>query len=463
MGAALRHPELAAERIVEAMSPPTDPTSLLNRPRLPRLLSGMPAHGPMTLDEHMGMHGPLPFSGRRERRGAGALIELVEQAGLLGHGGAAFPAARKLQAVAGADRSLLGGKPIVLANAAEGEPASRKDRVLLTGLPQLVLDGGVLAARAVGADELILCVDGSAGPALKSAARAIRERERVGGDGIKISIQRVPEGFVSGQESALVNLCNGGPAKPTLTPPMPFQRGVRRRPTLINNAETLAHIALIARYGPEWFRELGTLQHPGSALLTLSGAVAHPDVYEIEHGVPLQALLDAAGGTSAPPRAALLGGYNGTWLDAERIPELRLSKEQLVPHRASLGAGIVVLLSHEACPVAEVTRVTRWLAEQSAGQCGPCVNGLDAIAGALEELAGGGATAGAQDRIAYWASLAKGRGACRHPDGAVTFITSALDVFTQELADHAQYGPCEACSRPSELPLPPSIELAAAA
>ncbi len=125
-----------------------------------------------------------------------------------------------------------------------------------------MLDGGVLAARAVGADELILCIDESAAVALQSATRAIYERERTGGDALKVSVQIVPEGYVSGQESALVNLCNGGPALPAFIPSLPFERGVHRRPTLINNAETLAHLALIARYGPRWFRRLGTAGAP---------------------------------------------------------------------------------------------------------------------------------------------------------------------------------------------------------
>ena len=439
------------------MSPRTDIA-------LPRLLAGMPAHGAVGLAEHRARGGELPYTTRRERRGAGALIELVEQAGLRGRGGAAFPVARKLRAVTAASgRTPLGKRPIVLANASEGEPASGKDRLLLESLPHLVLDGGVLAARAVGADELIVCVEASAAGALRNLTRALSERERAGGDELRIGIQTVPEGYVSGQESALVNLCSGGPAKPTLTPPMPFQRGVRRRPTLISNAETLAHLTLIARHGPRWFRALGTPADPGSALVTLSGAIAHPGVYEIEHGAPLPALIEAAGGASTALRAVLLGGYGGAWVDAGTVPELALSNDQLAAHGASLGAGVVVLLSEQACPVAETARVTRWLATESSGQCGPCIHGLDAIAGAIEELAHGAATAGAGERISRWCSLATGRGACRHPDGAVRFITSALEVFAEEFADHARHGRCDACASAPELPLPSRGQLAAAA
>jgi NADH:ubiquinone oxidoreductase subunit F (NADH-binding) len=431
---------------------------------LPRLLAGMPPHGALGLAEHRARHGELPYGTRRERRAATDLIELVEQAGLRGRGGAAFPVARKLRAVtAGGGGMPLGKRPIVLANASEGEPASAKDRLLLETLPHLVLDGGVLAARAVGADELIVCVEESAGAALRSLTCALSERERAGGDGLRIAIQTVPRGYVSGQESALVNLCSGGPAKPTLTPPMPFQRGVRKRPTLINNAETLAQLALIARHGPRWFRALGTRTDPGSALVTLSGAVVHPGVYEIEHGAPLPGLVEAAGGATSSLRAVLLGGYGGTWLGGATIPELALANDQLASRGASLGAGVVVLLSERACPVVETARVTRWLAAQSAGQCGPCVHGLDAIAGAIEAVAHGAATAGVGQRIARWCSLATGRGACRHPDGAVRFITSGLQVFAEEFADHARHGRCDACASAPELPLPSHVELAAAA
>ncbi len=183
------------------MSPPRGDTAVLDPAVLdpavlPRLLAGMPGHGAVGLAEHRASNGELPYTTRRERRGAGALIELVEQAGLRGRGGAAFPVARKLRAVmAASGRAPLGRRPIVLANASEGEPASGKDRLLLESLPHLVLDGGVLAARAVGADELIVCVDESAGAALRSVTRALSERERAGGDALRIGIQTVPGGL----------------------------------------------------------------------------------------------------------------------------------------------------------------------------------------------------------------------------------------------------------------------------
>ncbi len=422
-------------------------------PALPRLLSGIRAQGALSLEQHLAVHGPLPATGggrRRARERAGMLIAEIERAGLLGHGGAAFPTAAKMRALASARR-----RAIVVVNAAEGEPASLKDRTLLESLPHLVLDGGILAAEAVGADEVIVCACESAGAGIESMARAIEERARARSErGPALRLTAVPGHYVAGQESALVNFLGGGPAKPTFTPPMPFEQGVRQRQTLVNNVETVAHVALIARHGAAWFRELGTPTQPGSALVTLSGPVAHPGVYEIEHGASLSSLIRAGGGSTARLRGVLVGGYAGAWVGAPHLEGVALSNEHLAPHGASLGAGVVLLLSEHACPVAETARVARWLAGQSARQCGPCVHGLDALATTLEELAGGVAGARVAQRIDRLASLIARRGACGHPDGALNPILSALETFQAEFADHARHGPCDACSRPGELPLP---------
>ena len=430
------------------MSAEAPPEVLYETPALPRILEGIRPHGPMSLDEHVEVHGALPVERRRRRRAESPLIGEVERAGLLGRGGAGFPTATKLRAVAEARRQA-----VVVINAAEGEPASRKDRTLCKSLPHLVLDGGQLAARAVGAGEVMVCVCESAPASLEGIALAIEERARMSGPEVRMQLVAVPGRYVAGQENALVNHLNGGPALPTFTPPMAFEQGVRRRPTLINNAETLAHMALIARHGSEWFRQLGTPGQPGSALITLSGPVADPGVYEIEHGASLASLIDAAGGATARVRAVLLGGYGGTWIAGGHLHRLLLSDEHLEPYGASLGAGVVLLLSEHACPVAESARVARWLAGESAGQCGPCLNGLDALATTVEAIAGGVAEADAPQRIARLTKLVRRRGACGHPDGADNFITSAMETFAAEFAEHARYGPCETCAAPRELPL----------
>ncbi len=410
---------------------------LEGHPGLPRLLAGLDSTGGvMSLAEHTRVHGELPHGSPHE------LLEAIERSGLRGRGGADFPTARKLRTVAGARRVSA-----VVVNGSETEPASAKDRLLLSRLPHLVLDGAIVAAELVGAPEVIIQVRESAISSLQAleAARAARDYDR-----IPITVVASPEGYVSGEESAVIHYLNGGPPLPTFVPPRPFERGFRGRPTLIQNPETLAQIALVARFGEHWYRELGTAADPGSALVTIVGAVAAPGVYELAFGTPMRALLDAAGGETEPLRAVLVGGYFGTWVDSSQLLELRLSREELRSVGCSLGAGVLIALGESSCGLHESVRVIDYLARQTAGQCGPCVYGLRAIADSMAAVADGVVHARECDRIERWAEEIIGRGACHHPNGASRFIGSVLRVFAQEIADH-QDEPCRAM--PAGLPV----------
>ena len=394
-------------------------------PELPRVLAGARTDGgPVGVDAHLDRYGPLPA--------AGELVELVAAAGLRGRGGAGFPAARKLQAVRDARR-----QPVVVANAVEGEPISGKDRALLRHVPHLVLDGAALAAAAVGARKAIVAIGAQARHELEVVRHALAARARRRLDRIPVRLETVPHRFVAGEETALVSWLNGSEPKPTFTPPRPFERGVGGAPTLVQNVETLANLALIARFGAGWFRELGTAEEPGSALVTLGGAVHRPGVYEIPLGLPLGELVEWAGGSSARLSSFLVGGYFGTWVPAPRALTLGLADAELRQAGAALGARAIYALPERVCGLAETARVTRYLSDESAGQCGPCVHGLAAIAGALERLAsGGGRDAADVARLERWTAQVEGRGACRHPDGASRFVASALAVFRDEVDRH---------------------------
>jgi NADH:ubiquinone oxidoreductase subunit F (NADH-binding) len=401
---------------------------------IPRLLGGTRRDRATTLAEHLARFG-APAAPRD-------LIAMLAEAGLCGRGGGGFPTAQKLRAVAGRR-----GRPVVVVNAAEGEPACSKDKALVRLTPHLVLDGAAVAAHVLGAREVVVAIADTARPELQSLTHALAERRRF--DPIDTTVAVVPDAFVTGEETALLRAIVGEPAKPTLKPPFPFERGLDGAPTLVQNAETLAHIALIARFGPSWFRSAGSADAPGTALVTLSGAVAQPGVREIELGCSLGDLVLRAGGATEAVSAFLVGGYFGHWIRGNDAAALRLTPEVL-------GAGAIVAFPEHACAAAECARVTRYLARQSAGQCGPCVYGLDAIAGALERLARGDRQRRADGRaqILRWAGQVRGRGACRHPDGAVRFVESALTVFEREFELHVQHGRCREPAR-SVLPLPP--------
>ncbi|HET9105024.1 MAG TPA: NADH-ubiquinone oxidoreductase-F iron-sulfur binding region domain-containing protein [Solirubrobacteraceae bacterium] len=404
---------------------------------LPRLLEGLgPAGSTMTLADHHAVHGRLPAIDGPE------LIDLVERSGLRGRGGADFPTAIKLRTVAERRRAIA-----VVVNGSETEPASAKDRLLLARLPHLVLDGAVLAARTIGAREVIVKVgDGSPQvvQALEGAA-AVREDAK-----ITFTIVAGPEGYVTGEETAVLNLLARGVAKPTFVPPRPYERGLEGRPTLIQNVETCAQIALIARFGPEWFRELGSDADPGSALVTISGAVRTPGVYELAFGTPMGDLLAAAGGPSEPLQALLVGGYFGTWVKVDKAMRLRLSREDLRGVGCALGSGVLIALGESSCGLHESARITSYLAGQSAGQCGPCVHGLAAIADTVQAFADG--RGGPEDlrRLRRWSAEVRGRGACHHPDGVARFVESALAVFGHEIDFHRR----QRCTAPAAgLPL----------
>ena len=414
-----------------------------------RLLGGAdPSGAPQPLAGHRRTY-PVPPHPRRVRED---LIATVERAGLLGRGGAGFPTGRKLRAVAAGRRT-----PVVVVNGTEGEPVSGKDALLLRTLPHLVLDGAALAAAAVGAGEVVVCVDRQNAAALDAVEGALAERHDREPGGIPMRLAAAPPHYVTGEESALVHWLNGGEGKPTRVPPRPFERGVGGRPTLVDNVETLAHLAQIIRFGADWFRQLGTPSEPGTILATVSGAVSRPGVYEVPAGLPLSDLL-AGAGTPEGISAVLVGGYFGFWLDARSAGSALLSHHDLRSRGGGLGCGAVAVLPAGACGVAEATRVMGWLAGETAGQCGPCVHGLAALAGTLGEACAGRSRGDVAARLQRWAAQIEGRGACRFPDGAVRFLRSALDVFADDLRRHAAGRPCRGSLQRPILPIPPTKE-----
>jgi len=405
---------------------------------LPRLLPASFAAGSASLAGHLARYGPPP-SGQGRRRDS--LIAEVGRAGLTGRGGAGFSTARKLAAVA------AGHAPVVIANGTEGEPASAKDKVLMARSPHLVLDGAVLAAEMTGAREAVIVVHHSVREILDGA---VAERRRALLDRVGIKIVTGADRFVAGEASAVVHWIERGVPAPTSTPPRLSERGLANRPTLVQNVETLAHLALIARYGASWFRSVGTPAEPGSMLVTVLGAVRDPSVVEIAIGTPVGQMLEQAGGASAPVRALLLGGYFGDWVDATAAMSRPFSSAGLADLGAGPGAGLMLALPVGACGLIWTAKIMRYLADQSAGQCGPCLFGLAAIAGEVERLAEGRTTD--PGLLRRWLDQVDGRGGCAHPSGAVRLVRSALRTFGAELDEHAA-GWCR--GKACVLPVPP--------
>lgn len=415
--------------------------SVVNAP-----LSGLGSTGPApTLVEHLRTYGPRPH-----RDHAGELVDLLDAVAATGRGGAHFPVARKWRSVREAV-GRTGLPPLVVANGAEGEPASAKDAVLLTRRPHLVLDGLAEAAAAAGARESVVWLHGDAHVAHRAVLHAVQERRAAGLVEAPVRLATGPSRYLSGESSAVVQGLSGGPALPTYRVAPASERGVAGRPTLVQNVESLARAGLLTRTGLDGHR-------PTSLLTVLVGG--RRVVLEVEVTSTVGEAVTAAAGTVGscgvldPPQAVLVGGYGGSWLPWSQADDLSLHEPSMRAAGTSLGSGVLAVLPADACGVAETARVTAYLADAGARQCGPCLFGLPALAGALEELRRGRGRKAGVRRLVSWSAEIQGRGACHHPDGAVRMVLSALTTFADDVDAHRRGRPCASFDRPPLLPVP---------
>lgn len=366
------------------------------------------------------------------------LLNEVDESGLLGRGGAAFPLGVKLRTVRAAH--LRGHETVVVANGEEGEPASVKDRWLMRHRPHLVLDGVRLAARLVGAQRAYVYVSDTAAALAVDNALSDVGFDTLGG--LEISIVTVAPGYVAGEETAAVRVINGGPAKPTDKPPRPFQHGVAGHPTLVSNVETLANLPYLLAHGSGEFRAAGTEGSPGTFLVTVTGAGRPPALYEVPHGLPFTELLNLHGVSPDSIRGAMMGGYFVGLVD-DSVLTATLDHETFRGLGSGLGCGAVALLTDD-CPVAVAASVLAYFDRENAGQCGSCFNGTAAMAAATGALRDGAATAEDVARLERWSVVLRGRGACATLDGAANVAASLLKYFPQLVEQHLA-GECETC------------------
>ncbi|MEU5342909.1 MULTISPECIES: NADH-ubiquinone oxidoreductase-F iron-sulfur binding region domain-containing protein [Streptomyces] len=409
---------------------------------LPQLTSGFDLVERLDLPMHLKVHGPL------EPMGGEQLAQLSERINLKGRGGAGFPFHKKLRSVAEA-AIRRGVRPVVVVNGSEDEPACRKDTVMINRAPHLILDGALLVAEALGARTLVVGVTRESTQRSMEAALSERGLTNRRGATIRARVQRNPVRMVTGAAASLVRSIDGGPAIPPGRKTSASQNGVGGAPTLLSNAETFAQLAIAARIGAERYGNTGLYDEPGTVMLTVSGAVARPMVIEAPTGVPLRYILQLAGAPPVP-QGVLTGGYHGKWIDSATVNEAIVSRNSLDAVGGALGAGAILPISTATCPLGESLRVAQWLAEESAGQCGPCYLGLPAAARGMEDILNGGGPA-ALEALKQVANAVKRRGACSHPDGSAMFLESTIKAFTDDLAAHVLGN---GCGRPVEGVLP---------
>lgn len=406
----------------------------------PRLTAGFGRFRRLDMRAHRAVHGDLrPLS-------LGELVALAERMKLRGRGGAGFPFAKKVRAVVESARKRDADR-VVVVNATEGEPASWKDKVLLTRAPHLILDGAAIAAAALQASEIVIGVEDN-GIGFDSMVSALAERRMPA----PTRMVAMPVRFISGEGGALVRGINGELPVPPGRKQRSSDAGVDGLPTLLSNAETYAQLAIGARLGPAGYASVGTAEEPGTVLLTVGGSARFPSVVEAPAGVPLKEVLRMCRAPIGP--GVLVGGFHGKWLNPAAAGAAQLSWEGMKAVGGTLGAGIILPLGDETCPLGEATRIVHYLAAQTAGQCGPCRLGLPDVARVFASVADGSGGTGAIDQVRAAVGGVRGRGACSHPDGTAKFVISALETFTEDIAAHLNHDGCGQRVL-GVLPLPP--------
>jgi len=334
--------------------------------------------------------GGLAGLARARAIGREEVCRIVGESGLLGRGGAGFPTGRKWESVRGAAER----ERYFVLNADESEPGTFKDRVMLETDPFMVLEGLLIGCYAVGAGRAYVYVRGEYRAAAELLGRCLGELEAAGhlaglgpeGGPLEVELRLGGGAYICGEETALFRSIEGYRGEPMSKPPFPTVAGLFRRPTAIDNVETVANVPDIVRHGPQWLRGYGTERSPGVKLYSVSGHTSRPGVYELPFGAPLAELLALAGAEDL--QAVLLGGAAGTFLFPQDF-DMPLSYEGAQERGATLGSGALIAFDRDANLWRVAERLGRFFAHESCGQCVPCRVGTRRQHEMLEALAEG--------------------------------------------------------------------------
>ncbi|MBO0805579.1 MAG: SLBB domain-containing protein [Nocardiopsaceae bacterium] len=339
------------------------------------------------------------------------IIAAVREAGLTGRGGAGFPAAAKWEA------ARRGPAPrYLVVNGAEGEPGSYKDRHLMARAPHQVLEGMLIAARAIDASEILVYINSEFQAAHRALADAIEALRATDLASALVPIRLKPENhvYIAGEETALLSVLMGRPAWPWPKPPYPTERGYDGHPTVVNNVETLAHVPVIIRRGPDWYRE----HQP--TLFSVTGDVSRPGVFELPLGIAVRDLIEQAGGPLAGDQveAVLPGGYSLPWLRADQL-DVTFSADALEAAGTGLGASVIVVGARQGLGLA-AARVSAFFARETCETCPVCVTGTARLAQLLRPGASRALAVAESEEVAGVAAQHRHMGICTLLDTAAS-------------------------------------------
>jgi NADH:ubiquinone oxidoreductase subunit F (NADH-binding) len=380
----------------------------------------------------------------RSGMSAAAIIDAVQEAELVGKGGAGFPTHRKMRLML----AQPGPRKFVVLNGSEHEPGSFKDRHLLEHYPHTVLEGALILARAVEACDVFVAINEHSPACIERFSSALQAAVAAGivFEGISVQALAVPDQYIVGEETALLEVIEGREALPRKKPPFPIQQGVHAAPTLIQNIETAAHLPVIIAAGPAAYRALG-VNGKGVTLCTLGEEFTHPGVYEVPLGTPIRVILERFGGalrSGLPIKALQPGGPSSGFLAANDL-DLPLDFEVLKQHGSALGCAAMRAYSEQECMVEQIASIMRFFAKGSCGQCPRCRMETNMLETIVRRVLTGGGSWQLLGQVEKLIELSKGEGKCSLIDMPVAPIRTGLTLFRAEFDAHIE-GRCRLCA-----------------
>lgn len=386
------------------------------------------------------------------------VIADIEAAGLRGRGGSGFPTAAKWRAA----RNAPGDRRIAVANLMAADPSALGDRALAEGNPHLVIEGLLVAAYAIGAGEAIIAVRRDWTDAIDRLRTAIREATEahfagylvLGTDtSIQLSVWEGSGAYVAGEETALLNALDGDRGMPAIRPPFPAQRGLHGAPTVVQNAETLAHVAWILAHSSEAFASVGPEHSRGTKLVTVMGRVAQPGLVEVPLGTSLLDLLNLAGGGKGSTKALFVGGPGGGAIDAASLPTTTYDYESLEAAGAIIGSGSVLVTDTATCMVDTARFFVDFSAREACGKAVPCRIGTRRLVEALDRILAATPRPNDFSLLRELSAKISDTALCKLERLAPGPILTTLDRFADEYRAHAERGVCLAgYHRPLDVP-----------
>lgn len=368
------------------------------------------------------------------------IIDVVKASGLRGRGGAGFPTGMKWGFL-----PKNGEERYLLCNADEGEPGTFKDRMMMERAPHQLVEGMIISAFAIGSKKSYIYVRGEYDDSINSLLNAIQEAYKAGylgknilGSGFDhdMDVYRGAGAYICGEETGMISSLEGLKGQPKLKPPFPAVQGYLKKPTIVNNVETLAAVKYIIRDGAEGYRKYGTEKSAGSKLFSLSGNVNKPGNYEVPLGYPLKDMINGLGGgikNGRKLKAVIPGGSSAPVLTAEEALKATLDYENLAAAGTMLGSGAIIVIDDSKCMVECLANLTHFYHHESCGQCTPCREGTGWADKIVHSILSGKGRLQDIELLVKVADNMKGRTICALSDAAalpiISFVTKFRDEF----------------------------------